>query len=196
MTETIIDEDGCYVILIREFISNERSKIIEGAVILSDPQKMPIKIHGIEKFQPRLITWMAIEPDMTYTYSGLTLQPISFSTPIDDLRIELQELLGCNFPACLINVYRDGNDSVGQHSDSESVMGFDPTIVSVSLGVHRTFKLTRKNDKKSIPIKLGMGDILIMAGATQRKWRHEIIKEPLIKERRISLTFRPYVKSN
>jgi alkylated DNA repair dioxygenase AlkB len=39
---------------------------------------------------------------------------------------------------------------------------------------------------------LSHGSLLIMSGTTQRYWKHEIPKEPNIKEGRINLTFRKF----
>lgn len=48
------------------------------------------------------------------------------------------------FNSVLINLYRDGRDSVSWHSDDEFSLGIHPTIASVSLGEVRKFEMRRK----------------------------------------------------
>lgn len=189
----LVEEDGCYVVHVPGFITPKEAEILIAEVEASGPTQLPVVINGIERLQPRLVRWYATAPHMSYTYSGLTLEPVEFSPAMDALRLRLKEQLGVPFLTCLANIYRDGNDSVGLHADAERVLGVDPTIVSISLGVHRTFRLIRKDGMGSVSVPLGGGDMLVMTGATQRRWRHDVPKEPGVKEKRVSLTFRPHV---
>jgi alkylated DNA repair dioxygenase AlkB len=63
-------------------------------------------------------------------------------------------------------------------------------IGSVSLGAERLFRL--KANKGSIvwSERLPSGSLLIMAGQTQKRFKHEVPKEPYVTEPRINLTFR------
>jgi alkylated DNA repair dioxygenase AlkB len=92
------------------------------------------------------------------------------------------------YNAVLCNLYRDGNDSVGLHADAEPEMG--PVIASVSLGAERLFRLKRTAGSTVFAEKLAHGSLLVMAGKTQRNFRHEAPKEPGIAQPRINLTFR------
>jgi alkylated DNA repair dioxygenase AlkB len=92
------------------------------------------------------------------------------------------------YNAVLCNLYRNGNDSVGLHADAEPEMG--PVIASVSLGIERLFRLKGKNGGVAFAERLPHGSLLIMAGATQKNFRHEVPKEPDITQPRINLTFR------
>ena len=94
--------------------------------------------------------------------------------------------LGYN--AALCNLYRDGNDSVGLHADAEPEMG--PVIASVSLGAERLFRIKRHDGSVVFAERLPNGSLLIMAGKTQLKFKHEAPKEPGIMRPRINLTFR------
>lgn len=94
----------------------------------------------------------------------------------------------CGYNAVLCNLYRNGHDSVGLHADSEPEMG--PVIASVSLGAERMFRLKRCDGTVAFAERLPSGSLLIMAGATQKNFRHEVPKEPGIVEARINLTFR------
>src|SRR5262249_41951203 len=94
--------------------------------------------------------------------------------------------LGYN--AVLCNLYRNGNDSVGLHADAEPEMG--PVIASVTLGAERLFRLKGQNGTVVFAEPLPHGSLLIMAGKTQKNFKHEIPKEPKITDPRINLTFR------
>lgn len=51
---------------------------------------------------------------------------------------------GSSFNSLLCNLYRDGHDSIGWHSDDEASLGAEPTIASLSLGDTRVFSLRKK----------------------------------------------------
>ena len=46
---------------------------------------------------------------------------------------------GIKFNGCLINLYRDGNDCMGWHSDNEKELDSEKSIASLSLGSSRDF---------------------------------------------------------
>lgn len=92
------------------------------------------------------------------------------------------------YNAALCNLYRNGNDSVGLHADAEPEMG--PVIASVSLGAERLFRLRSKNGPIVLSKSLPHGSLLIMAGHTQKLFKHEVPKQPEIALPRINLTFR------
>jgi len=94
--------------------------------------------------------------------------------------------LGYN--AVLCNLYQNGNDSVGLHADAEPEMG--PVIASVSLGAERLFRLKGKNGAVAFAERLAHGSLFIMAGKTQKNFKHEVPKEPDVAQPRINLTFR------
>ena len=94
------------------------------------------------------------------------------------------------FNCCLANKYIDGYDSVGWHADNEPELVKNPTIMSLSLGETRTFKIKHNTKPLALDIPLNAGDIIVMDGAFQHNWKHSIPKEPTIPGTRTSLTFR------
>jgi alkylated DNA repair dioxygenase AlkB len=88
----------------------------------------------------------------------------------------------------LCNLYRNGNDSVGLHADAEPEMG--PVIASVSLGAERLFRLKKKDGGVAFSERMPHGSLLIMAGDTQKQFKHEVPREPGVTQPRINLTFR------
>ena len=65
-----------------------------------------------------------------------------------------------------------------------------PVIASVSLGAERLFRLKAQNGTVVFAERLPSGSLLIMAGQTQRNFKHEVPKEPAVARARINLTFR------
>src|SRR5215471_16310919 len=88
------------------------------------------------------------------------------------------------------NLYRNGSDSVGWHSDHEAGLGDCPTIASLSLGATRRFQFRHRRTKETITLELSEGLWLVMAGETQRFWVHQVPKTTAAVERRINLRFR------
>lgn len=139
------------------------------------------------------------DPRTNYTYSRREYKPLPWLPELLILRTRVEEATpahaysNLNVPrvgynAVLSNLYRNGNDSVGLHSDAEPEMG--PVIASVSLGAERLFRLKRRDGGTAFAERLPHGSLLIMAGATQKNFRHEVPKEPDITEPRINLSFR------
>ena len=95
------------------------------------------------------------------------------------------------FNSVLLNRYRTGKDSVAWHSDDEKEFGENPVIASVSFGDTRTFQFRHKKRKDlKTTVELTHGSLLIMRGATQHNWMHQIPKTRRDVGERINLTFR------
>ncbi len=45
-----------------------------------------------------------------------------------DWQARVEELAGASFNSCLLNLYRDGGDHMGWHSDNEPLYGPEPVI--------------------------------------------------------------------
>jgi alkylated DNA repair dioxygenase AlkB len=109
-----------------------------------------------------------------------------------ELRTRLEKASGGSFNSVLLNLYRDGVDSMGWHSDDEPELGERPVIASVSLGATRRFRLRHKTraDLEPVVVDLEHGSLLIMKGETQRFWKHQLPKSRRVSEPRLNLTFR------
>jgi len=139
------------------------------------------------------------DPGTHYTYSRRKYTPLPWIPELLSLKARVEaatpqaayvnlRLPKTGYNAVLCNLYRDGNDSVGLHADAEPEMG--PVIASVSLGAARLFRLKRKGGGVELSRILPHGSLLIMAGETQKNFKHEVPKEPRITAPRINLTFR------
>lgn len=154
-------------------------------------QSRPWRRYQIQMFgrwvdEPRLIDWCG---ELPYTYSRRVLEPRPFSPELADLTQQVSELAGEQFNHCLMNYYRDGQDSMGWHRDNEPELGPDPTVASLSLGCPRDFQL---RSSETHTLHLGHGELLIMDPPCQREYRHQLPKRSPSKVRdpRINLTFR------
>jgi alkylated DNA repair dioxygenase AlkB len=150
-----------------------------------------ITLWGRKYRQPRLIAWYG-DPGASYTYSGITLNPLPWSEGLNRVKRSVERFSGFRFNSVLANYYRDHRDSMGFHSDNEPELGTQPVIASVSLGEERTLVMRHKMRKELSPVRLPLasGSILLMKGTTQSYWVHGISKESLPCGPRINLTFR------
>jgi alkylated DNA repair dioxygenase AlkB len=148
-----------------------------------------IKIFGKTHQIPRLQSWYA-DNGIEYTYSGKKLKRHNWNETLIEIKGEIEKITSFKFNSVLANLYRDGNDSMGLHSDDEKELGINPVIASLSLGESRDLYFKHKNMKKSLNIPQKNGQLIVMYGETQKYWKHEIKKTKKIKKPRINLTFR------
>jgi alkylated DNA repair dioxygenase AlkB len=149
-----------------------------------------VTLFGKKVKQPRLTAWYG-EPNLYYTYSGLRLKTVPWTFTLLTLRDRVEALDVGQYNAVLLNYYRDGNDSMGYHSDDEPELGVNPIIAILSLGQPRKLQMKKKKSTaRPLNFVLQSGDLFIMAGATQHHWRHQIPKSPSARGARLSLTFR------
>ena len=157
-------------------------------------RQVSLVICGRQIATPRLTSWHG-DPGAHYRYSGRTFEPAPWTPTLARVRDCLADALGVRFDAVLANWYRDGNDAMGWHSDDEPELGPDAPddvlVASVSLGVQRRFLLQPKAKQGArVELVLGGGDLLVMGGSTQRRWRHSVPRERAIAAPRLNLTFR------
>ncbi len=137
---------------------------------------------------PRLTAWYG---EAGYVYSGISHPPQAWTPPLLEIKAVAERLAGAPFNSVLLNLYRDGRDSVSWHADNEASLGPEPIIASFSLGAVRRFQLRHREDKSlKVGIDLPHGSCLVMAGATQRCWLHQLPKTAAPVGPRINLTYR------
>lgn len=147
-----------------------------------------ITLFGKQVAIPRLNAWYG---DSQYTYSGTTLPAKALSPALTCLKEKIERQFSIQLNSVLANLYRDGNDGMGWHSDNEKSLGDQPQIASVSLGESRRFLIRNKADKTNkTELVLEHGSLLIMRGDCQTHWEHAIPKTAKPKVQRVNLTFR------
>lgn len=144
-------------------------------------------LYGKRVMQPRLTAWYG---EGSYTYSGIRNDPLPWTPLLTDIRDTIEDMLETDFNSVLLNLYRDGQDSIAFHSDDEPELGPEPIIASVSFGDRRVFTFKHRRDEHAdVSVGLYDGSVLVMMGETQKNWKHGINK---VKKAgpRINLTFR------
>ncbi len=137
---------------------------------------------------PRLSVWYGTAG---YRYSGIMHAHQPLTEELRELQAVAEELAGLSFNGVLLNLYRDGQDSVGWHADNEAGLGPEPVIASLSLGAVRRFQLKHRTDRTGrVTLDLPHGSCLIMRGKTQQCWLHQLPKTRAPVGPRINLTFR------
>ena len=150
----------------------------------------PIWMFGKQILQPRL-TALYGDPKVLYGYSGIAMQAKPFTKELETIKQRLQDFTQHEFTHVLCNYYRDGQDSMGWHRDNEAVLGQNPKIASLTFGASRSFQLRPYNEKvPKINLELSHGSLLLMEGASQHHWEHQLPKTKKVRQPRINLTFR------
>lgn len=166
-----------------------------GACFTDMRHGLPWSVHRLQLFgrevaAPRLSCWVG-DAGASYRYSGVRFEPFPWTLALAALRERLQEELGTRFNSVLANLYRDGRDGMGWHSDDERELGVEPIIASVSLGATRRFVLKHRGDpSRRLALDLPHGSLLVISGATQAHYRHALRKTTRPVGERINLTFR------
>jgi alkylated DNA repair dioxygenase AlkB len=157
---------------------------------------------------PRLISIQGIYTDLKPLYRHpMDSQPeIQHMTPIVKKICDIVSNK-CNeqFNHVLIQMYRNGNDYIGEHADKTLDIKKNTKIVNYSIGSTRVMKLrTKKNDNSDREIKkvkLKHNSLFVLGWNANKKWLHSINpdKRPDIEKsedelfnncERISFTFR------
>ncbi len=155
-------------------------------------QEKEITLFGKKIMQPRLVAFYGNE-GVAYKYSGQIMQAELWSSLLVSIKNKVEKVTKASFNSCLLNYYRDGNDSMGWHQDNEKELGNNPTIASVSFGATRVFKLKHISRDVKMDILLSDKSLLLMSGATQHYYKHAIPKTKKAVKPRINLTFRTIV---
>jgi len=168
--------------------SNELFETLKNSI---EWRQDKMNIYGKEINFPRLTAWYG-ENDKNYSFSGITLKPMYWTDSLLQIKKAIERVENNNFNSVLLNLYRNGQDSISWHTDAEKELGKNPVIASVTFGGTRIFQLKHKFDKnfKIINIPLQHSSLLIMKGETQHYWLHQVPKTKKVIGERINLTFR------
>lgn len=149
-----------------------------------------LRLFGREVTAPRRSAWYG-DRGASYTYSGLRLTPTPWTPTLARIRDTVQALSGYGFNSVLLNLYRDGRDCMGWHSDDEPELGPRAVIASVSLGAVRAFCLRHKrHPARRVRLLLPPASLLLMGPGVQEDWRHHVPRTRRPVGARINLTFR------
>lgn len=185
----LLPRDGSVNYFGRVFSAAESAELFR--VLL---REVPWKSDELVMFGRRITTRRQVAwyggAGCSYTYSGVTRQPLPWTPELRALKTRVESLADAAFNSCLLNLYHDGRDGMAWHSDDEKELGRHNTIASVSLGAERKFSFKHRRTGETVSLALEDGSLLVMRGATQLNWQHSLPKSKKVTTARINLTFR------
>jgi alkylated DNA repair dioxygenase AlkB len=187
--ENVLPYDGIAEYYSSVLNGDEERRFFDALFKTIDWKPDEVVIAGKSILTKRLVAWYGDSP-YSYTYSGTTKQALAWTDELLELRERANSLTGEVFNSCLLNLYHDGTEGVGWHSDNEDCFIKNATIASFSLGTERRFLLRHRKSKETITIPLEPGSLLAMKGETQTHWIHSLPRSAKVTEPRINLTFR------
>lgn len=149
-------------------------------------------IYGKLIITKRKVAWYG-DTDFEYTYSKTTKRALPWTTELLELKSITEEKTGEKFNSCLLNLYHNGDEGMGWHSDAEKNLKKNGAIGSLSFGAERKFTFKHKQTSETVSLFLEHGSLLIMKGTTQTNWQHRLPPSKLIDKLRINLTFRTVI---
>ena len=184
-----IVKDGAYYFDPNFFIPKYSDALLERLTSKILWKQESMNMFGKRVKFPRLTAWYGDE-NKSYAYSGTRYQPTPWIKELLYIKEQIEPIANTTFNSVLLNLYRDGQDSMSWHADNEKELGINPIIASVNFGDTRTFQLKHNETKEKISIDLAHGSLLIMKGEMQHFWKHQVPKTKKAKTNRINLTFR------
>ncbi len=186
-TPNLLPKDGEVEFNSHFIEADHLQELIEQTKWTQDKMNMFGKVVDL----PRLTAWYG-DPEASYTYSGITNNPLAWTPLLLNLKKEIETYTGSEFNSVLLNYYRDQSDHMSWHNDDEKELGHQPVIASLSFGEPRLFQFKHFEDKtiEKISVSTEGGSLIIMRGETQKYWRHRIAKTSLPMGPRVNLTFR------
>ena len=135
---------------------------------------------------PRMISWYG---DSNHTQH---MADSNWPSELITIKEKVERETQMNFNTVLLNLYRNGKDGVGWHSDKTDSINKNMNIASVTFGETRMFRLRHKFLKHIPPVEIPLhhGSFLLMAGSTNSYWEHQVPKTARLILPRINLTFR------
>jgi alkylated DNA repair dioxygenase AlkB len=173
--------------------SGAESEELFSVLLTTTPwQKDEVILFGQKRVLSRKVAWHG-DGDFSYSYSGTSKTASSWSPGLLLIKQRVESQCTHLFNSCLLNLYHDGSEGMGWHSDDEKTLGRNPVIASVSFGAERIFKLKHRESKEVVSVLLENGSLLVMKGETQHHWLHTMPKTKKITTPRINLTFRTFL---
>jgi len=172
--------------------SSRLLNVLQESLIWSSDQLIMFGKHITTR---RKVAWVG-DPNCPYTYSGVQKNPQAWTAELLFIKKKLETIAHSEFNSCLLNLYHDGDDGMGWHSDDEKELDAHAPIASLSLGATRKFAFKNRADKSTISLFLENGSLLIMRAPTQEFWQHSLLKTKKNTGLRINLTFRKIIPND
>lgn len=189
LTENLLPADGIAIyygpVISYSDAQNYLNNLLHTIAWKSDE----VIIFGKHITTKRKTAWYGDQP-YNYTYSGIARKALQWTKELTELKKIAEDISGETYNSCLLNLYHDGSESMGWHSDNENSIKPQSAIASISLGAERKFAFKHKATGDSISVLLENGSLMVMKGATQANWLHRLPPTKKVTQLRINLTFR------
>ena len=169
----ILDEDNIVNYYGKILSSEEANKCFDVLMQNIQWENDDLVFFGKQVTTKRKVAWYG-DSEYVYTYSNSTKQALAWTKELCELKQIVEKYAGTKFNSCLLNLYHNGNEGMGWHSDDEKPLGKNNTIASLSFGVERKFLFRHKRTKQTVSLVLEHGSLLVMKGSTQSNWLHSL----------------------
>ncbi len=185
----LLNVDGRVEYVPAVFDIKTSNRLFDSLLNTLDWQPDQLFMFGKKIITQRKVAWVGDE-NCSYTYSGVKKNPQPWTEELLLIKDKIEKLVSYKFNSCLLNLYHNGNEGMGWHSDDELELDENAPIVSISLGAIRKFAFKNKLHKTTHSIFLENGSALLMYPPTQKFWNHSLLKTKRPVNPRINLTFR------
>jgi len=200
----ILDDGKAFVYVINWFVSEKKCKKLFDESLDNIPwENQEYKFGGRRVTSKRKVYAFGDCGEHSYIYSGRKIVLSEwFSSDIGkkwlNIRNKIQKELGIFTNALLLNYFPDGTSGITAYNDKEVIKGFTKyeanPVIELSLGATRRFNFKPIIDDRNIVKKLHTyvenGQLMVMGGETQLRYKHGIPYQKSIKEPRISAIFK------
>lgn len=169
-------------------LSTEETQYLDKLIV---PRHHSIVVWN-KKCNPARNTQFYSDETKSYNFSNSKANAIQLTPVLKNILDKVNALFEDHFNGILVNIYMDGTDNIGPHSDDESELG-KSGVVMIVRGQVRKFRIRNKLTKKIIrDVDMPNNTLAWMCGDFQKEFTHEIPIERKRNNRRISLTFRKH----
>lgn len=151
-------------------------------------------MYGKHIITKRKVAWYGSQP-FSYTYSNASKVSLPWTPLLCKLKEKVELVTGESYNSCLLNLYHDGSEGLGWHSDNEKDLKPHGAIASLTFGAERKFSFKHRGSQETINLLLQHGSILVMKDEIQRYWLHKLPTTTQPHSPRINLTFRTIIQT-
>ena len=191
----IINQDGVAIYYGNIFDDEQIGQFYNEILDKINWENERIIMFGKEIVTKRKVAFYS-DPNISYTYSSKTKNGIKWTPKLLEIKQLIETITQSTYNACLLNLYHNGLESMGWHSDDEKEIVANSSIASLSLGTERKFSFKHKQTKQTVSLLLENGSLLEMKGSIQQNWWHALPKTTKVHAPRINLTFRQMHSDN
>ena len=185
----ILPQDGI-ALYYEKIVNDEEIKGLYDALLNNIHwENERVIMFGKEIVTKRKVAFFS-DPSISYRYASKTKIGLPWTSTLLIIKNIVESITKESYNACLLNLYHNGEESMGWHSDNEKEIIANSSIASLSLGANRKFSFKHKASKETVSIELEDGSLLEMKGSVQAHWWHALLKSKKVTAARINLTFR------